>query len=66
LKKIVALSTIEVEYVAAIEPIKEMIWLQMFMDELGKKQEIGRLYSDNQSVIYLLKNSSFHFKTNYI
>jgi hypothetical protein len=36
LQKVVALSTIEAEYVAATEASKEMIWLQMFMEELGK------------------------------
>jgi hypothetical protein len=37
LEKVVALSTTEVEYVAATEASKEMIWLQRFMVELGKK-----------------------------
>lgn len=32
------------------------------MEELGKKQENKRLYSDNQSVIHLVKNSTFHAK----
>ena len=40
-----------------------MIWLQRFLDELGKKQELGRLYSDNQSAIHLAKKSAFHSKT---
>jgi hypothetical protein len=38
LQKVVALSTTEVEYVATTEASKEMIWLQRFMEELGKKQ----------------------------
>ena len=37
LQKVVALSTIEPEYVAATEASKEVIWLQRFMEELGKK-----------------------------
>ena len=37
LQKIVALSTIEVEYVAVTKVGKEMIWLHSFLDELGKK-----------------------------
>jgi hypothetical protein len=37
LQKVVALSTMEEEYVAATEASKEMIWLQRFMEELGKK-----------------------------
>ena len=65
-QSVVALSTTEAEYVAATEASKEMIWLQTFLDELGKKQELGRLYSDNQSAIHLAKNSSFHCKTKHI
>ena len=37
LQKVVALSTTKAEYVSAIEASKEMIWLQGFMEELGKK-----------------------------
>ncbi|RVW84844.1 Retrovirus-related Pol polyprotein from transposon TNT 1-94 [Vitis vinifera] len=51
LQKIVTLSTIVVEYVAATEAGKKMIWLHGFLDELGKKQEMGILHSDNKLVI---------------
>ena len=47
LQKIVILSTTEAKYVAATEAGKEMIWLHGFLDELGKKQEMGILHSDN-------------------
>jgi hypothetical protein len=63
LQKVVALSTIEAEYVAATEASKEMIWLQRFMEELGKKQENNKLYCDSQSAIHLAKKSAFHSKT---
>lgn len=66
LQKVVALSTMETEYVAAIEASKEMIWLQRFMEELGKKKENNRLYSDSQSAIHLAKNSAFHSRTKHI
>jgi hypothetical protein len=66
LKKVVALSTTEAEYVAATESSKEMIWLQRFMEELGKKQENSRLYCDSESSIHLAKNSSFHSKNKHI
>ena len=55
LQKIVTLSTTEAEYVAATEVRKEMIWLHGFLDELGKKQEMGILHSDSQSAIFLAK-----------
>ena len=66
LQKVVALSTIEEKYVAAIKDSKEMIWLQRFMEELGKKQENRRLYCDSESSIYLAKNTTFHSKTKHI
>jgi hypothetical protein len=63
LKKVVAFSTTEENYVAAIEASKEMIWLQRFMEELGKKKENSRLYCDNESAIHLAKKLTFHSKT---
>ena len=66
MQQVVALSTMEAEYVAAIEASREMIWLQSFMEELGKKQENSRLYNDSQSAIHLAKNSAFHSRTKHI
>ena len=60
------LSTTEAEYVVATETSKEMIWLQMFMDELGKKHDMGTLYIDSQSAIHLAKNSAFHSRTKHL
>ena len=57
------MSTIEAEYVAATKAGKEMIWLHGFLDELGKKQEMGILHSDSQSTIFIAKNSAFHSKS---
>ena len=62
IQKIVALSTTVAEYIVAIEATKEMIWLSSFLDELGKKQEMGILHSDSQSAIFLAKHSAFSFK----
>ena len=36
------------------------------MEELGKKQENYRLYSDSQSAIHLANNSAFHSRTKHI
>jgi hypothetical protein len=66
LQNVVALSTTKAEYVVATKASKEMIWLQRFMEELGKKQENSRLYCDSESTIHLAKNSTFHSKTNHI
>ncbi|KAE8675966.1 hypothetical protein F3Y22_tig00111640pilonHSYRG00200 [Hibiscus syriacus] len=45
---------------------KEMVWLQSFLEELGKKQENNVLYCDSQSAIHLAKNPSFHSRTKHI
>ncbi|RVW28809.1 Retrovirus-related Pol polyprotein from transposon TNT 1-94 [Vitis vinifera] len=59
LQKIIILSTTEVEYVAATEVGNEMIWLHGFLDELGKKQEMGILHGNSQSAIFLPKIQLF-------
>ena len=66
IQSVVALSTTEAEYVSATKASKEMIWLQRFTDELGKKHDMGTLYNDSQSVIHLAKNSAFHSRTKHI
>ena len=43
-----------------------MIWLNSFLDELGKKQELVILHSDSQSAIFLAKNLTFHSKLKHI
>ena len=43
-----------------------MIWLQRFMEELGKKKEKGRLYNENESSICISKNLYFHSNTKHI
>ena len=66
LQKIVSISTTEAEYVVATEACKKMVWMQGFMEELGKKQADCKLYSDSQSAIHLAKNSAFHSRTKHI
>ncbi|CAA0823453.1 cysteine-rich RLK (RECEPTOR-like protein kinase) 8 [Striga hermonthica] len=66
LQKIVTLSTTEAEYVAVTEVAKELVWLQNFLNELGRPQEDVALYSDSQSAIHLAKNHAFHSRTKHI
>ena len=66
LQKTVALSTTEAEYVVATEASKEMVWLQSFLDELGKENKSSRLYSDSQSAIFLAKDPAFHSRTKHV
>jgi hypothetical protein len=65
LQKIVALSTTIAEYSAVIEARKEVVWLQGFLDELGKDEK-GVLHNDSQSAIFLAKNPAYHSRTKHI
>ncbi|GKB85665.1 hypothetical protein Tco_0957937 [Tanacetum coccineum] len=49
LQSVVAMSTIEAEYVAAAQASKEAIWLKMLLEEIGYKHEKITLFCDNQS-----------------
>ena len=56
----------EAEYVTLIEAVKEAIWLQSLMDNLGIKQNFLRVHCDSMSVIYLVKNQVYHARTKHI
>ena len=43
-----------------------MIWLQGFLEELGKKQENNVLYSNSQNEIHLAKKPFLHAKIKHI
>jgi len=66
LQKYVALSTTEVEYIAATEACKEIIWMRNFPLELDYEQDKHVLQCDSQSVIHLAKNSTFHARSKHI
>ena len=66
LHKVSALSTIKAEYVATTKIAKEIIWLQFFIEELGHPHRDSYLFTNNQSVIHLVKNSTLHLKTKHI
>eukprot|EP00253_Pinus_taeda_P027670 PITA_27670 len=63
---IVALSTIEVEYMAATHASKEAVWLQRLCSSIGLVQGAIRIGYDNQSTIFLTKNHAYHSKTKHI
>ena len=66
LQKCVVLSTTEAEFIAATEASKELLYLKKFVNELGFEQDKYVLFCDNQSVIHLSKNASFHSKSKHI
>ena len=63
LQNTVALSTIEVEYMAAVEAGKEILWMKDFIGELGIWQDEYWLFCDSQSAIHLAKNAAYHSRT---
>ena len=56
LQSMVALSTTKAEYIAVTEAIKEAIWLQGMLGELGVHQQKVTMLCDNQSTIHLTKH----------
>nr|XP_009787759.1 PREDICTED: uncharacterized protein LOC104235647 [Nicotiana sylvestris] len=66
LQSIVALSTTEAEYMAAVEAVKETIWLKGLVVELSLVQLESTLRCDSQSAIHLMKNQRFHERTKHI
>ena len=66
LQFIVALSTTEAEYMAVTEVIKEAIWLQDLLENLGLVQEHINVYCDSQSVIHLENNQVYYARSKHI
>ena len=65
-ESIVALSTIEAEYMAATHASKEEVWLQRLCSSMGLVQGTIRIDCDSQSEIFLVKNPAYHSKTKHI
>ena len=65
LQSIVTLSTIVAEYMAMTEAIKEGIWHQGLLANLGIEQDQLKIKYDRMSDIYLTKNL-YHVRTKHI
>jgi hypothetical protein len=63
---VVALSTIEVEYMETTHASKEAVWLQIFCSGIGLVQQVVRIYCDSQSAMFLVKNPTYHSKKKHI
>ena len=66
LQDIVALSTTEAEYIAAVEAAKEAVWLKDLVKELEITQDNVLLHCDSQSAICLAKDPIYHARTKHI
>ena len=63
---IIALSTIEVEYMETNDGSEEAIWLQILCLGIGFVQKYIRLDCDRKSAIFLEKNPAYHAETKHI
>ena len=61
-----ALFTTEAEYMALTEAVKEVLWLQGLLDDLGIVQDTIRVHCESMSAIYLAKNQVYHAHTKHI
>lgn len=64
-QRTVALSSTEAEYMAMTEAVKEAIYLQEFLGELGMKKST-KVFGDNNGALKLAKNPVFHARTKHI
>ena len=63
----IALSSMEVEYIALVQAVKESIWIQRLLSDLGRKAEDQDLIrEDNQGAIALAHNPEYHARTKHI
>ena len=63
---LVALSTIEFEYMATTHEKKEAIWLQPLCSDIGLVKQVVRIDCDNQSAMFLENTSIYHSNTKHI
>ena len=66
LQSTVALSTTEAEYMTFTEAVKEAIWLQGLLDDLGVGQKQVTVFCDSQSAIHLANDQVYHARTKHI
>nr|GEZ20132.1 retrotransposon protein, putative, unclassified [Tanacetum cinerariifolium] len=63
---VVANSTIEEEYVAASNCCRQLLWIQNQMLDYGYNFMNTKIFIDNESTIFRVKNPVFHSKTKHI
>ena len=51
---------------AATQACKEVIWIQMLLEEFGRKQGKIYVFCNSQSALHIAKNPVFHSKTKHI
>jgi len=62
----VSLSSSEAEYMALSTSTCEILWYQMWIQEVFKQKVVGTIYCDNQAAIYLSNNDGMHGRSKHI
>ena len=65
-QSVVALSTVEAEYISGSLGVQEAIWERKLLEELGFNTKTPVLMQDNQGTIALAKNPIAHARTKHI
>lgn len=64
---LIALSTAEAEYIALTSVVRELLYLQLLINELYEPPTLPiPIYCDNQAAIALASNGKFHSRTKHI
>lgn len=64
---LIALSTAEAEYIALATVAREVLYLQLLLDELYEPPVLPTpINCDNQSAIALVSNNKYHSRTKHI
>ena len=66
IQSVIALSTIEAQYMEITHVSKEAIWLQRLCSNIGYKQKVVRTDYDIQSIVILEKDPIYHSITKHI
>ncbi|RVW46097.1 Retrovirus-related Pol polyprotein from transposon RE1 [Vitis vinifera] len=63
-QEVVAQSTTEAEYIAAVAAVNQALWLRKLLTDLDMKQEVStKVFVDNQATISIANDPVFHGKT---
>ena len=66
-QKVVSCSSAEAEYRAMAETAREMVWIHSLLTNLGVTTSIPMpMQCDNQAVIFIASNPTFHERTKHI
>jgi hypothetical protein len=65
-QSVIAQSSAESEYYAAVSAANEALWLKQLLKDLGFPQGTIRIHEDNQACIALTKNPEDHKRTKHI